>query len=41
MLVFSVFDKGVGRLMGEVAVIDVYEVEMVASCATTCSSELM
>lgn len=31
MLVFSVFDKGVGRLMGEVAVIDVYEVEMVDS----------
>jgi hypothetical protein len=41
MLVFSALDMAGGRPRGEVAVMDVYEVEMVESWTTTCSRELM
>jgi hypothetical protein len=39
MFVLRALDIGEGRLIGDVAVIDVYEVEIVDSWITTCSKD--
>lgn len=41
MFVLRALDIGEGRLIGDVAVIDVYEVEIVDSWITTCSKDWM
>lgn len=41
MFVLRALDIGEGRLIGDVAVIDVYEVDIVDSWMTTCSKDWM
>lgn len=41
MFVLRALDIGEGRLIGDVAVIEVYEVDIVDSWMTTCSKDWM
>jgi hypothetical protein len=41
MFVLRALDIGEGRLIGDVAVIEVYEVDIVDSWITTCSKDWM